>query len=546
MQYSGAMRSLIALSLLISAAVGADEPLAKEVICQDKLLLTWQESRPILGLGGEEGSDDTINAAVLGLMHKWKLPGAALAIAHDGKLVFTKSYGFADSRDSVSDPLFPLSWHSQLAQPDDLFRLASVSKTFTAVEILYLVQHGKLGLDDPVLPMLEAEGIHPKAGYKVLPQIASMTVRELVNFTSGFDSDDPTDHARAIAGWMGVQSPPRCFTNIEYELSQGKIDYPPAQGNQYANFPYCMAAYVIKHAAKLEYEDAVKRDLLIPLGITRARVGLSYSRVEDEVDQIWYGNQMVTSVFDPPKQVWPQWGSWSVEATGPSGGWINSAIEEVRFLVAIDGTGPVQIIDGASRNHMTKHRDHDGSCHDKSCDSWYGLGWNTITKSDDWLKVGGDPGMTNDLRHLHQGYDYAILFNGDNPSKTYNNDILATLDKVIPKAHYGNHDWFDQYGAGWSDWKDDDHFKAEGDNQATHGHYAIRLEGRRQDGTAQFRARFAPLPAKGKPALERKMLCSDYVKLQAQRQADGYRLLSLQTYFDGDKLLRYQATWLKP
>ncbi len=66
------------------------------------------------------------------IMTRWALPGGQLAIATDGRLVFNHAYGYAD-RES-----------GQAAQPDSLFRLASVSKPFTGVAILTLIQDGNV------------------------------------------------------------------------------------------------------------------------------------------------------------------------------------------------------------------------------------------------------------------------------------------------------------------------------------------------------------------------------------------------------------------
>jgi uncharacterized protein (TIGR03437 family) len=78
--------------------------------------------------------DDFIN----GLLAKWRIPGAAIGVSHNGRLVLARGYGMADLE------------AGQPVQPDSLFRIAGVSKAITATAILRLVEDGRLSLDDQV------------------------------------------------------------------------------------------------------------------------------------------------------------------------------------------------------------------------------------------------------------------------------------------------------------------------------------------------------------------------------------------------------------
>lgn len=71
-------------------------------------------------------------------LNQWKIAGASVAVAKDGKMVFTKGYGFADKENEVK------------AEPYHLFRVASISKLITAVGIMKLVEDGKLTLNQKV------------------------------------------------------------------------------------------------------------------------------------------------------------------------------------------------------------------------------------------------------------------------------------------------------------------------------------------------------------------------------------------------------------
>ena len=76
---------------------------------------------------------------------KHHLPGAALAVARNGRLVYARGFGFAD-RDE-----------KQPVQPESLFRIASISKPLTAAAVLQLVERGRLKLDEPVFELLHLQ-----------------------------------------------------------------------------------------------------------------------------------------------------------------------------------------------------------------------------------------------------------------------------------------------------------------------------------------------------------------------------------------------------
>ena len=71
-----------------------------------------------------------------------QIPGAALAVARQGQLVYARGFGYADVE------------HQEPVRPDSLFRIASISKPITAAAILQLVDAGKLHLEDRVLDIL--------------------------------------------------------------------------------------------------------------------------------------------------------------------------------------------------------------------------------------------------------------------------------------------------------------------------------------------------------------------------------------------------------
>ena len=105
-------------------------------------------------------------------------PGLAIGIIHDQDLVWTRGFGQADRERSIP------------ATPETLFRIASITKTFTATAIMQLRDQGKLQLDDPVAKHLPSFAVRPRE-----PGGHPITIRHLLMHVSGLprEADFPSD-----------------------------------------------------------------------------------------------------------------------------------------------------------------------------------------------------------------------------------------------------------------------------------------------------------------------------------------------------------------
>jgi len=118
---------------------------------------------------------DAIDDYIKVEMERRHIPGLALAVARNGKIVKVRGYGIANLE------------HDVPVTPDTVFELASVTKQFTATAIMLLVEEGKVQLDDPVAWHL------PRA-----PETwKAITVRHLLTHTSGLPGDDGFKALRA-------------------------------------------------------------------------------------------------------------------------------------------------------------------------------------------------------------------------------------------------------------------------------------------------------------------------------------------------------------
>jgi len=171
------------------------------------------------------------------------LPGLVYGIVADGRLVHARSFGVQDleTRPPVT--------------ADTLFRIASMTKSFTALSILKLRDAGGLSLDAPAetyLPELRGWS-YPTADSR------RIRVRDLLNHTAGFVTDDP---------WGDRQTP---LPEAEFtELLKSGVPFtrPPGTAYEYSNLGYAMLGRIVANVARQPYKDYVERTLLRPLGMT--------------------------------------------------------------------------------------------------------------------------------------------------------------------------------------------------------------------------------------------------------------------------------------
>src|SRR5206468_10275316 len=135
----------------------------------------------------------TFDREIQKFMAARNVPGGALAVVKDRRLVYTRGYGWADRENKA------------LVKPTSLFRIASISKPFTAVAVLKLTEEQKLRLDAPVWGLLDLPSWVPE-GKTADERWKQITVRHLLQHTGGWDRDksfDPMFRPREIAKTFG-------------------------------------------------------------------------------------------------------------------------------------------------------------------------------------------------------------------------------------------------------------------------------------------------------------------------------------------------------
>lgn len=171
------------------------------------------------------------------------IPGIVYGVVKDGKLAYVKGIGVQDLTDK------------RPVTPDTLFRIASMTKAFTALSILNLRDHGKLRLDD--------------LAEKYIPEMKSWTyptkdsprirVRDLLQHVGGFVTDDP---------WGDRQTPMPEAEFVKILKAGVPFSRAPQMQHEYSNFGYALLGRIVAKASGMKYTAYVQKTILKPLGMT--------------------------------------------------------------------------------------------------------------------------------------------------------------------------------------------------------------------------------------------------------------------------------------
>ncbi|HEL4258629.1 beta-lactamase family protein [Stenotrophomonas maltophilia] len=181
------------------------------------------------------------DAGIDGLMQAYdgQVPGAAVLVLHDGQAVFRRGYGLAVVEDGTA------------VTAASNFRLASVSKQFTAAAVLLLVEEGRLGLDQPVRRWLP----------ELPPAASSVTLRHLLSHTSGLpdyeDLMDPADSRQVHDADV-----------LALLAREDRLDFTPGTAYRYSNSGYALLALIVGRASGQDFATFLQQRIFGPLHMT--------------------------------------------------------------------------------------------------------------------------------------------------------------------------------------------------------------------------------------------------------------------------------------
>jgi CubicO group peptidase (beta-lactamase class C family) len=209
---------------------------------------------------------DAVDRYVQAEMQAVGIPGLALAIVHEDEIVYQKGFGIADPTGRPVTPQTP-------------FNIGSVSKTFTALAVMQLVEAGKLELDAPVQRYLP--------WFRVADSEAStqITVQDLLNHTSGLSNAVGNDYSKQD------DSSDSALEQRVRALSDVQLNRPVGSGHEYSNANYDVLGLIVQVVSGQSYETYIQQNIFEPLEMSN-----SFS-LQDEARQhglatgyrMWFG-----------------------------------------------------------------------------------------------------------------------------------------------------------------------------------------------------------------------------------------------------------------
>lgn len=180
------------------------------------------------------------------------VPGTVFGVVQEGKLAIVEGLGTRDP--ATGAPV----------DADTRFRIASMSKAFTALAILKLRDEGKLSLDAP------ASRYVPEMKRWRLPSGDSraISVRDLLHHTAGFVEDNPWGDRQQVLT-------EREFTTM---IASG-MDFASAPGvrMEYSNYGFALLGRIITNVSRRPYQDYIRERIMLPLGMTRTTFDIATS-----------------------------------------------------------------------------------------------------------------------------------------------------------------------------------------------------------------------------------------------------------------------------
>jgi len=192
------------------------------------------DSLPITGLAVPELA--VFDQAMTNFMKDYDLWAGTLAVMRNGQLVLRRGYGWADP------------YHKHPVGPEAIMQVGSISKHICLAVMRQLERDGRINLEAKVYPFL---GLPPATGAILDPRMTNITVRQLMEHTSGLPRD--ASYARQVALALGLNHSATAADTWRWALSYTMLNRDPGTGYEYANFGFHILGAVAEKAAGTNY-----------------------------------------------------------------------------------------------------------------------------------------------------------------------------------------------------------------------------------------------------------------------------------------------------
>lgn len=256
----------------------------------------------------DEQKIEKIDAYITQQMKHLSIPGVAIGIVSNNEVVYVQGYGVADDS-------------GRAMTADTPFLIASLSKSFTALAIMQLVEEGKVDLDAPVHTYLPWFRIADE-------EISSkITVRHLLHQTSGFDERE------SYIRNLNTDASDDALEKSIRDLNTVDLNFMPGEAFEYANTNYDILGLIIQTVSGQSYEEYIEEKIFTPLDMNQSFTSMEDARTGN-VSRGYYPYFGFTTAFDnrmPYSRI-----------VKPSAGLFSSAEDLTHYLIAHLNDGQYQ------------------------------------------------------------------------------------------------------------------------------------------------------------------------------------------------------------
>lgn len=351
-------------------------------------------------------AQDSTTQRLTQLMQDYPVMGLSVAVVKEGKVVHTQALGWKEEG-------------KELLETRDLFRIASISKSFTATALLQLVEKKALSLDDDVSDLIGFRIRNPKFPDTVITLRMLLSHTSSINDQQGYFTLDAI-HPEKNANWQGAYN-----------------TYAPGKGYEYCNLNFNLAGAILEKYSGVRFDAYIQENILQPLGLyggydvdqlDKSRLATLYAYQRDSA-KFTASPAAYVSKSEELKTYVP---GYSTPIFSPTGGMKISAPDLAKYLLLHMNYGKVGITRIISKAHSKEMQTP------LSTDENYGL---ALWKTDVLLPGVELVGHTGSAYGLYSAlffnpeekYGFVVISNGCDP--TEEEGYIRVIRRAIQILH---------------------------------------------------------------------------------------------------------------
>ena len=402
---------------VVGAGVGGGGASAQQVAPP---AVVWEKNAALPISGEPSPGLEALDALLERFVREQQVPGATVAVSHEGRLVYARGFGVLDTFVDPPEPVLPST----------RMRIAGVSNLLTAVAALSLVEEGRLGLEEAMAAYWQPE---PVEGAAVDPRMARVRVLDLLQQSSGFSDgmQGPSffQHRQVSEAVGRVETlppalegeeprqralPPTAGDVLRVYASQ-PLAFEPGSTWAYSDANSLALGRVIEGLTGEGYEAFVRERVLRPAGAAGMSIGGSGLDAREAGESGYHSQQAMPLLVSNDAALLGGMvpacdGGWSMEALDAAGGWIATAEELVLVVDALDA-GKLLKRETVARMISPPPFANAGT------PVYYALGWwvkRSAGQPTDWYSYGSLQGSAGLVLRRDDGVNVAVLLNREN------------------------------------------------------------------------------------------------------------------------------------